>query len=109
MTTKNVGDVIAELEQQTGSGRVRAKQNRTYTVSTGGDVKAQLAPQARKIVVAVLKAKADEGKITESELDTLLKESGISEKQDPFRVWQFHRKAIIEAGWMTLQEPAAKE
>lgn len=99
---KNLDQVLAELEAggRTTSGK-RLK-TRTYSISLGGDTKAKLAPQGRAILTAVLKSGKSE--ISESELNELLNtdvvKGALNTKQDPWVIWQFHRKTICDAGWM---------
>lgn len=98
----DVASVIAALEAKP----VRSVgKNRTITISAGGDTKAKIAPQGRTILIALLKSGKSE--ITENELATLLEsdevKTALKTKQPTWRIWAFHRKEIMDAGFLAYK------
>jgi hypothetical protein len=104
----NVNDIIAQLsaKQPRSTGK-----NRTILITATGDTKAKIAPQGRVILIALLsRLGAGNPKITEHELAELLNsdevKTALKTKQDPWRIWSFHRKEIMDAGFLSYEGEA---
>lgn len=98
-STTDIASAIDAARAQAGKRGPRAIKNRTYTFAVGNPT-VRLAPQA----VTILEAIAALGKtsVTEQELHDAVEAANFATKQGKWRVFQFYRPALIEAGWLTL-------
>ena len=79
----------------------RLSEKKVYTAQIG-DMTAVLPPQAIKLVEILL---TNEGPWTEVELHELIQEhKDISVKQEPWAIFKYYRKQLIESGFLTVSE-----
>jgi len=99
--TSKMSNVIATLQ---ANSKVRGKRvmNRTFTVKSDGDLNVKLSPQAVKCLEIICSLEQEE--ISEQGLvDLFVDDCGLVTKQDPYRVFQYYRKSLIDAGWITME------
>ncbi len=92
-------ELIAQL--MTAAKVKRTAKNRTYVVSREGDKTVKLTPQAVECLRIVFSVGKDE--IPEVELIEAFSKAEIKTKQDKFRIFQYYRKNLVEAGWITVK------
>jgi hypothetical protein len=99
-----LNDIIAQIEQNNQSGK-RVK-NRTYVTNLQGDTKAKFAPQARMVLIAILKHADVTGnaEITEQAMMELVENLPLDTKQEKWKIFQFYRKSLIDAGFLKIKE-----
>ena len=92
------------LETLQANSKVRGKRvmNRTFIIKDDGDLEVKLSPQAVKCLELIFSLEKDE--IKEMELVELFKEGSMVTKQDPYHVFQYYRKSLVEAGWIEIQD-----
>jgi hypothetical protein len=80
----------------------RLSSTKEYTIHLDGDVTVVLPPQAISLLEIMF---SDERETwTEVELHELINShTEISEKQEPWKVFAFYRKKLIEAGFLTVE------
>jgi hypothetical protein len=83
----------------------RAGKNQAYTVALTGDTKAKLAPQARAILVALLKdcSATNTWERTDEDIRTILESLEMKTKQDKMHVFKYYRSTMVEAGFLILK------
>ena len=94
-----LNDIIAQIEQN--ASKVRIVKDVTYVVNVQGDTKVRFAPQARTILIAILKS--EKAEIKTSEILELEDVKNIKTKQSPERIFAYYKKAIIEAGFLSAK------
>ena len=101
-----VADVLAMLVNNSakkGGARLKVRDYAIQSVIENLS-EVRLAPQAIALVGLILGELVDEeteGTISESELFTLFDEAELGSKQSGWKVFQYYRKNIIEAGFLT--------
>ena len=102
-TTGNAVSVLEQLQKNSarkGGSRIKA---RSYEVNMYpiGIESIRLAPQAIGILGLILMA--EKLVMTESEIFDVLEAGAdqISSKQTPWKVFQYYRKPLVEAGFLT--------
>jgi len=105
MAKKNTVEISSVLETlkhnaaRKGGARIK---NRKYAVNIPESLEnIRLAPQAIAVVGVILEQEKPE--ITEVEIFTAVgaAKDQLGSKQTPWRVFQYYKKAIIEAGFIT--------
>jgi hypothetical protein len=93
-------EVLSALKSNTATRKgTRLSTTKTYTVTTDGNMDAVLAPQAIKLLEILYSQDVDSW--TEKALfDVISKHTEITEKQTPWKIWQFYRGKLIEQGFV---------
>lgn len=101
-TTVDAATVLETLKKNSarkGGSRIK---NRNYKVSTPSNLdNVRLAPQAINCVGVILGIGKEE--ITETELFNALEDNAVvfgESKQTPWKIFQYYRKPIMEAGFL---------
>lgn len=99
MTKSEAIEALTTLRANAKHMRSSSVAYRKYEVTAGrADVK--LAPQAISIIEILVKKNLGK-EITEAEIEKLVSApDALRTRQEPVRIWQYYRKAIIEAGWI---------
>lgn len=102
-------DILAKLRENSKRKGGKRFRNREYTIKTDGNMDSRLSPQA----ITCLEILFASGKktVSEEELHNILMEAAdqFKTKQTPWKVFQYYRKSIIEAGFLTMVKVAKKE
>jgi len=81
----------------------RRFKKRKYIVKEDGDVNVKLSPQA----IRCLEILFEGGKLeyTEEEAHGLFDGADMGKsKQEPWKVFQYYRKSLVDAGWIVLEK-----
>lgn len=100
MTTN---EVIGKLRENVKRGGRRI-QNRVYRISTEGNTEIRLSPQAITCLEILFSSKKKE--LQESEVAELISanaEKFGKTKQEPWKIFQYYRKALKDAGFLTVE------
>ena len=94
-------DVLNALKANKASRTgTRLSTSKKYEIHTDGDLTAVLPPQA--LLLLEIMFNADVETWTEAELyDLFSGHTEISEKQTPWKIWQYYRPRLIEAAFVT--------
>ena len=95
-------DIISKLRENAKVNSGRRIQNREYTIKEG-NLDSKLPKQA----INILEILMTEGKevMTEQEVMELMsKHPELSKKQDPWKVCQYYRKSLVDAGFLTVEK-----
>jgi len=96
----NKTKVLEALKSNGGTRKgARLSTTKTFTASVDGNLDAVLPPQA----IALLEVLFNEDQDTWTEkalFDLLSVHTEISEKQSPWKIWQYYRKRLIEQGFI---------
>jgi hypothetical protein len=79
----------------------RLSNTKEYTVHVDGDTTVVLPPQAISLLAILFEQ--DKETWTEVELHSLISgHTEISEKQEPWKVFAYYRKTLVDAGFLTI-------
>lgn len=101
-----VNAVLEVLKSNSTSKRgVRTREHVRYTKMIPEELEGiRLAPQALRIVEIILTSPEDSW--SEPELQKLIQDNsvGLSKKQEPWKIFQYYRKALIDAGFIVMEK-----
>lgn len=92
-------DMITELKANAKHMRSSSVSFRKWEVGVGSR-EVKLAPQAIAIIEVLVKKNLGK-EMTEADIEKLVSAPDVLKtRQNPVRIWQYYRKAIMDAGWI---------
>ena len=105
--TKKKTDVLETLKKNCGRKGSGGLKDRDYVVSEDGDVNIKLAPQAINCLEILFGIEG--GRISEKDLFAMfdtdpVKEKFVKSKQTPWKIFQYYRRSLVEAGFLAVEK-----
>ena len=101
----NISEVMEMLKNNSkGKSGLRTRNNVKYTKMIPEEINVSLPPQAIELVGIILNDSNDSW--TEPELQKLIDENSevLKTKQEPWKIFQYYRKALIDAGFLVMEK-----
>ena len=103
--TEEMKSVIEKLKENNARKGGRSIKNRNYEIHVDGDVGQKFSPQA--VMCLEVLFEQDTELISEQDLFNVFGSEGVLEKfekskQDPWKIFQYYRKQICDAGFVTI-------
>lgn len=97
----NVMDVINALSVKS----VRNAKNNTYVISAKFDMTVKFAPQARLVMIAILKKCMNDNvwELSDNDIADILSNVDMKTKQDKMHIFKYYRKTLVDAGMLTVK------
>lgn len=111
MSTQMTAEQVMEMLNNNRKSRTgtRARPHVTYTRHVPADLgDVRLPPQAIVLVGALLSADVDTW--TEPELQEIVQNCSedLKTKQEPWKIFQYYRTALIDAGFLSMKKGASE-